>query len=73
MLQGGYFSISGGLSGSSSNNSTDNIYVDSEGNIIFAPFDPVYIDDENRVYLSDDEKNGRFYLEDGKIYVERLV
>ncbi len=73
MLQGGYFSISGVLSGSSSNNSTDNIYVDSEGNIIFAPFDPVYIDDENRVYLSDDEKNGRFYLEDGKIYVERLV
>lgn len=74
MLVGGYFSNgSGSGSGSGMGGSSDNVQLDSEGNIIFAPFDPVFVDDDNRVFLSQEDKNGRFYLEDGKLFVERLV
>lgn len=72
MLQGGFFSLGSSGSGGSGGSSND-IHVDSEGNILYAPFDPIYIDDDNKVFFSQDEKNGRFYLEDGKIFAERLV
>lgn len=75
MLQGGYFiqgsggSSGGGIGGGNSND----IYVDSDGNIIYMPFDPIFIDEDNRVFLSQEERNGRIYMENNKLFVERLI
>ena len=74
MLQGGYFTNLGGSNGvGGSGGSSNDIYVDSDGNIVYAPFDPIFIDDDNKVFLSQDEKNARIFLEEGKLFVEKVV
>lgn len=74
MLQGGYFTNLGGSNGSGgSNGLTNDIYVDSNGNIIYAPFDPIFVDDNNNVFLSQDEKNAQIFTEEGKLFVEKVV
>lgn len=75
MLQGGFFigGIGGGNGSGGVGGSSSDVYLDNEGNIIYAPFDPIYIDDNGDIFLSEENKNSRLYIEDEKIFAERLV
>lgn len=72
MMGNGYFLGGVGSSGASGGKSEE-LLLDEKGNIIFAPFDPIYIDENDNVYFDDDNKNSRMYIENNKIYVERVV
>lgn len=68
MLQGGFF-ISG--KGSSSGNSED-VYLEN-GNIIFSPTDPIYVDENNNVFFDNKNKNARIYSDGTNIYAEKVI
>lgn len=68
MLSKGYFSIGSSGSGESSSNVSE-----ENGNIIFDPTDPIYIDEQNKVYYSNTERNSVLYLEMDKIFATKVV
>ncbi|WP_317958030.1 hypothetical protein [Oceanobacillus kimchii] len=70
MISGGYF-IGSNLS-SSSLSGVDEIYEEN-GSIIYNPTDPIYLDDENNVFFNNDNSNAKLYVEEMKVYVERVI
>lgn len=71
MISRGGF-ISNGAGGSwSGGSSQDDVYLDKD-EIMFDPADPIYIDGDENVFFSKEDKNARMYIEGSKVYVERV-
>lgn len=70
MFRGGYY-IGSNLSESSSLGK-DDVYKENES-IIYNPTDPIYLDDENNVFFNNDNSNAKLYVEEMKVYVERVI
>lgn len=68
MLQGGFFIGGKG----SSNGMSEDVYLEN-GNIIFSPTDPIYVDENNNVFFDDENKNARIYSDGTSIYVEKVI
>lgn len=68
MLQGGFF-LSGGGDGAGGH---EDVYLDN-GEIVFAPVDPIYIDDQGDVFFDNKNKNARMYMDGNNIFVERVI
>lgn len=72
MLSNGYFFGGSGSGANIGSNNGENDVFEKDGNIIFAPTDPIYIDEDNKVFFSNENKNARMYFENENVYVERL-
>ncbi|MBM7598104.1 hypothetical protein JOC34_000461 [Virgibacillus halotolerans] len=70
MLGQGYFL--GGFGSSRTGSGGEDVKLE-DGNIIFSPTDPIYIDENDNVYFDEENKNSRMYIEDNKVYVEQVV
>lgn len=72
MFSNGYFTSSnGGTGGGSSTSSSDISIVDGE--IFYNPADPIYIDENNDVFLSKKNANSLLSIRGGEVFVERVV
>lgn len=72
MMGNGYFSRYFGGEDTSAGKSED-IVMDSDGNIIYSPIDPIFIDENSEVYFNTENKNAKIYTENNEIYVERVI
>jgi len=70
-MQSGYFIGGVGSNGGSSAGGED-VYLE-DGEIVFAPVDPIYIDDNNNVFYDHEDKNSRMFMIGLDVFVERVI
>ncbi len=68
MLEGGFFlSRRGSVSGSGG---YEDVYLD-DGEVVFSPLDPIYVDEDENVYYSKENKNAYMYTDsNGNVFVK---
>ncbi|PAV30183.1 hypothetical protein CIL05_06865 [Virgibacillus profundi] len=70
MLGRGYFLGSASSDGSSGN---EDVAIDSNGNIVFTPVDPIHIDANGNVFYSQENKNAYMYSDSsGNVFVKAV-
>lgn len=72
MLGNGYFIGSKGAGTAINDNDSSDLRLNKDGNIVYSPADPIYIDESELVYFNDEEKNAVMYMEGNNVYVERV-
>lgn len=72
MFTGGYFINKKGIGSGSSHGGHEDVYIE-DGDIIFSPVDPIYIDENQNVFFSKGNNNAYMYADNnGKVFVKEV-